>query len=203
MSGGNIRLALVVLNAVGMFCLLAALILIRGKVPGANVALLVVSVLVALSGAAVNPVQHGAGALTDSDTASAVREYSDSDDLWIAEGSVLGDLCIANGASCINSVNTYPRLDMWSTLDPNGMRKSVYNRYAYIVVAPTTKATTFELNSADFFTVELNLDDARKIGITKWLISIDLAEYDTESTRAVKVADAGPYSIWELEDVQD
>lgn len=201
-SSGNIRLALVVLNAVGMFCLLAALILIRGKVPGANMALLVVSVLVALSGAAVNPVQHGAGALTDSDTASAVREYSDSDDLWIAEGSVLGDLCIANGASCINSVNTYPRLDMWSTLDPNGMYKSVYNRYAYIVVAPTTKATTFELNSADFFTVELNLDDARKIGITKWLISLDLAEYNTESTRAVKVADAGPYSIWELEDVQ-
>jgi hypothetical protein len=201
-SGGNIRLALVALNAVGMFCLLASLILIRGKVPGANMALLVVSVLVALSGAAVNPVQHGAAALTDSDTASVVREYSDSDDLWITEGSVLGDLCIANGASCINSVNTYPRLDVWSTLDPDGMYKSVYNRYAHIIVVPTTEATTFKLNSADSFTVELNLDDARKIGITKWLISVDLAAYDTESTQAVKVADAGQRSIWELEDVR-
>ena len=201
-SGGNIRLALVALNAVGMFCLLAALILIRGKAPGANVALLVVSILVALSGAAVNPVQHGAGALTDSDTASAVREHSDSDDLWIAEGSVLGDLCIANGASCINSVNTYPRLDVWSALDPDGIYKGVYNRYAHIAVVPTTEATIFELNSVDSFIVKLGLDDARKIGITKWLVSVDLAEYDTESTRAVKVADAGPYSIWELEDVQ-
>ena len=91
---------------------------------------------------------------------------------------------------------------MWSALDPDGIYKGVYNRYAHIAVVPTTEATIFELNSVDSFIVKLGLDDARKIGITKWLVSVDLAEYDTESTRAVRVADAGPYSIWELEDVQ-
>ena len=200
--GDNIRSTFVVFAVAGMFCLLGSLVFIRGRVPGANVALLAVSVLVAFSGAAVNPVQHGASALTESDTASAIREYSASDDLWVAEEAVLGDLCIANGASCVNSVNTYPHLDAWSVLDPNETYKSVYNRYAHIAVVPTTDATAFELNSADSFTVKLNLDDARKIGITKWLSSVDLAEYGTESTRVVKVADAGNYSIWKLEDAQ-
>lgn len=196
----SFRISFMVLAAVAMACLLTSMLFIHFNISGASWALFSVAVLVALSGAAVNPVQQGAPALLDGQTASAVKGVNASDDIWVADGSLLGDLCIANGASCINSVNTYPQLNTWKKLDPKGKFERCYNRYAHISIEATTGKVSFEVTAADSITVKLNLDDARKIGVTKWLTSTDLTQFATDTTRAVKVCDAGPFAIYELRD---
>ena len=187
-------------SAVAMFCFLGSLLFISLKVNNSDFCLLSIAVFVAFSGLCVNPVQQGAYALTEGDTAMAISEVNSECDNWIAGNSALGDLCIAQGASCINSVNTYPSLSMWRKIDPSGIYVDVYNRYAHITVQPTEEASSFELVAPDAFTVHLSLEDALKLGVTKWITSDDLSMYDTEKVKATLVSNAGSNKIWQLED---
>ncbi len=200
LAAENVRLLFVVGAAAAMFVLLASVVLMRRAAADAELCLLSVAVLVAVSGACVNPLQTGAYTLTDGATATAISQANGDADLWLADNSTLGDLCVAQGASCINSVNTYPTLDTWHKIDPNGEYEQVYNRYAHITVEATDGETTFELTAPDAFKLKINLDDARKLGVTKWVTSDDLSSYETDAVSAVEVADAGSYKIWELVD---
>lgn len=200
LAAENVRLLFVLGAAIGMFVLLASFVLLRSKDQDAQLCLLSIAVFVAVSGVCVNPLQVGAYTLTSGPSATAVSQANDEGDLWIADNSTLGDLCVARGASCINSVNTYPTLSTWHKIDEVGEYEQVYNRYAHITVEPTDAETTFELTAPDAFKLKLNLDDARKLGITKWITSDDLSAYDTNAVQAIEVADAGSHKIWKLVD---
>ncbi len=196
----NVRLLFVLGAAAAMFCLLVCIAGLLFGVEDCELCLLSIAVFVAFSGACVNPLQLGAYPLTDGPTATGISQATEDGDLWIADNAMLGDLCVAQGASCINSVNTYPTLSTWHLLDPEGSFEQVYNRYAHISVEPVQDETSFELTAPDAFTLRITLDDARKLGVTKWVTSADLSQYETDTVKAVEVSDAGSYKIWQLVD---
>lgn len=200
-SAENVRLLFTIGAGAAMTCLLASMVLMRLEVVGSDLCFFTIAVFVAISGACVNPLQYGAYALTQGPTATAISQSNNSNDLWIADNSILGDLCVSEGASCINSVNTYPSLSTWHTVDPDGKYEEVYNRYAHITVEPTYGKTSFELMSPDSFKLFISLDELRKLGVTKWISSKNLSDYSTDTTEAIAEETTGGYTIWRLVNV--
>ncbi len=198
LASDNIRLLFVCGAALGMFCLLVSLAGVHYGLQGSQTCLFLIGMFIFITGATVNPLQKGASVLNEGPTATTIRENNEVGDIWFADSSLLGDLCVAEGAACINSVNTYPALSTWRTLDAKGEYEDVYNRYAHIDVVPVVGSSSFSTAVGDQFTVRVNLDDARKLGVTKWISSLDLTEYKTDSTEAVLIASVGDYKIWEL-----
>mgnify|MGYP001201200722 CR=1 FL=1 len=156
--------------------------------------------VVVLAGLCVNPVQQGAAALTKSDLATTIQEVvSDSHEAtWLSDNSVVSQCLVANGASVINSVNTYPNLGLWSALDSDGSYSDVYNRYAYIDCAIGDE-TNFELIFPDHFAVTLTADDIRATGATYWLSAKDLTVWNTDDVSFEPVETSGPYTVYKIE----
>jgi len=105
---------------------------------------------------------------------------------------------VANGASVINSVNTYPNLELWSALDSDGSYSDVYNRYAYIDCAIGDE-TNFELIFPDHFAVTLTAEDVRATGATYWLSAKDLTVWNTDDVSFEPVETSGPYTVYKIE----
>lgn len=196
----NVRVVFVVGAAAAMFAFLITVILVHRDVAGAELCFVLIAVFVAVSGACVNPLQCGAYPLTEGPTAAAISQANEDDDLWITDHAVMGDLCVAQGAACISSVNTYPALSTWRSIGPTGTYEQIYNRYAHISVVPTHGEASFELRRSDAFVVAISLDDARKLGVTKWLTAADLSQYETDLVKAVEVSTVGSFKIWQLVD---
>jgi len=158
--------------------------------------------VVVLAGFCVNPVQQGAAALTKSNLATTIQEVvSDSPgSIWLSDNSVFSQCLVANGASAINSVNTYPNLELWASLDPDGSYSDVYNRYAYIDCAIGSD-TSFELIQADHFSVTLTVDDIRATGATYWLSTKDLTAWNTDDVSFEPMETSGPYTVYKIEHV--
>ena len=177
-----------------------------GRRRAAHSPLLVASSIVLLSGLLVNPVQQGIGPLADSSLASVVKKVESTDDsgLWIAsssmagQGSMAGQICVAAGARTVNSVNTYPNLDLWASVDPSGSFKDIYNRYAHITVVPTHGSTTFTSRFPDSFEVSINPDDLVRLGVTYWVSPSDLTTYDTAATTFEPLETQGIWTVYRI-----
>lgn len=162
--------------------------------------MVMVASVVVLAGLCVNPVQQGAAALTKSDLATTIQEVvSDSPEaIWLSDNSIIGQYLAANGASVINSVNTYPNLGLWSALDPDGSYSDIYNRYAYIDCAVGSE-TGFGMIFSDHFAVTLTADDVRATGATYWLSAKDLTVWNTDDMNFKPVETSGPYTVYRIE----
>lgn len=110
----------------------------------------------------IHPLRIGLDVYTDKPVAQRIRELSaeDQDALWLTSGSTLSQYALTNDARVINSINYYPTIDRWRTLDPDGKYDDVYNRYAHISIKITKQGPThFTLIAPDAFSVDLNYQD--------------------------------------------
>lgn len=125
--------------------------------------------VVAISGLCVLPVTRGLDALLKTPVAEEIREISeqDPDAIWVAyDEIVLNNYIIANGGKCITSINYIPNMELWRSLDEEGVYDEIYNRFAHIRLKFTPVETHFEPESfADGFVLALNGDDLEKCGI--------------------------------------
>lgn len=158
-----------------------------------------------LAGAFANPIQSGAQALLSNEPANLAEEVSTEQGTgtWVTDSHVLSQDLVAQGLPTINSVSTYPRVDLWEKIDPTGRYADCYNRYAHITVEPSS-STSFETVQADLITANLTADDLKALGVTYWLAfsSTDVSIADTPTTRLVLVASSGAYNVWRVESVQ-
>lgn len=159
-----------------------------------------------LGGALVNPVARGINGLLENPAYQTLRQQDGPDEIWASVGDsfYLNNLGIAAGARTVNSVNTYPQLDTWHRLDPEGAYEDVYNRYAHVLVNLTDDAgdePLFALNAPDSFTLNATADDLRKLGITR-LYSPDgsLERFSTAESRIEPSGGAGTLYFYELGD---
>ena len=141
--------------------------------------------------------------MTDSQLSSDIRQIivdsDSSDERWIADSTLFSQAAIASGAPTLTSVATYPSLETWRKIDPDGEYESVYNRYGHIQVEPTLEETSFELVQNDLFTIKLNPNDAKELGATYWISSTDLTRYSTSETSFKLVAPGNSqYSIYRI-----
>ena len=161
---------------------------------------LCVSALVMLTGLMVNPVQIGLSNFYETPLSSAVAHIKDNstEELWVADDSIIAQACIAYGVPTLNSVALYPHVDVWKPVDSEGKFKSIYNRYAHIKIRPTRGEATFELEAADSFTASLNTRDLKALGIDYWVSEFDLSQYSDDVVQFENVADAGERNVYHL-----
>lgn len=159
------------------------------------VPLLTVAFVIGVAGVFVNPIQQGLGALVNSEQAKSVHEVANSDEVsakWLAIGDVYSSqMLIANGAPTINSLNVYPDMARWASIDKTGEYSDFYNRYAHIDVRLQNDASTwFDLAGADTLIVHLNTADMQTLGVGYIYSVSDLSAYETDSF-ALEVIDSG------------
>lgn len=119
-----------------------------------------------MSSVGIRPISKGFDAVTSKPVSKEIQKIvsEDSDSKWIAYGGgiYLPGFAVANGASTINSTNTYPNLELWEKLDEQGEYEEVYNRYMHIMIEFTDEETNFELLYPDQMKVNLSYKDIEK-----------------------------------------
>jgi len=162
---------------------------------------LYVILILGASGGLVNPVQRGADVIYESNLVKAIQRVTtnDSDALWLVEsGYPITNLPLVVGAPTINSTNTYPNLERWRLLDPNGLYEDLYNRYANIATELTQETTTFELLQADYLKLYLNYDDLKKLKTAYLLTTKDYSNNTVQGISFSLLDKTGSYSIYKL-----
>jgi len=162
-----------------------------------------IGVIITVSGLCVNPIQIGSGPVIETRLYYEIEALAKSEDtLWIAEslsGRAMSNYCIAAGAPTINSVNVYPDLERWRLLDPKHEFEDIYNRFAHIsVTLQDSHITTFTLQHADHFSVELNWRDLKTLGVTHILSANQSLYSPIIEVSITKVCSANGYSIYEI-----
>jgi hypothetical protein len=146
-------------------------------------AIVMFSVII-VSGAMVNPINIGLGDIYHNDLTPEVQSIRSSNPKasWIALNSnAMGAFLYSNGVKDLDGTNYYPDMQKWKLLDPNGKYKDIYNRYAHIVFNLTKDATTFSTPSPDCLTVNLNVNDLKKLKVTYLLTTGKLEQFDNSS----------------------
>ena len=159
------------------------------------------TVLVVCAGLCVNPVQLGVAELMEDDVVKMVDkvEQSDPDGMWVGDSSIIAQSCLVTGAKTLNSVNSYPNLDLWHRIDPDGENEDVYNRYAHILVEMTdADEGSFQLLVPDTFLVTLTGEDVVDLGIDYWLSAHDLTAYDSETVAFEPLAEADGLTVYHV-----
>jgi uncharacterized protein YuzB (UPF0349 family) len=108
-------------------------------------------------------------------------------------------LCLIAGQQAINSVNAYPNLALWESLDPTDSQRSTYNRYAHINTDIQNGDTSFELVRPDAFTIHLKVDDLQKIGANRILTTKNIDDLSTDQTSLTQIAQEGQFRIYAVE----
>lgn len=126
------------------------------------------------TGIYIRPVMRGLDAIYSRPVAKEIFriQENDQDAKWFSMGRepFLSAFNISCGASTINSVNTYPNLELWRKLDTNRKYETIYNRFARVEVELTEKSTSFELLENDTMQVNLSYKDIEKTGVTYLLV---------------------------------
>ncbi len=114
--------------------LLVVLLFTRWRV----VAVIVGVAFAVVSGALVNPVTKGLGALTDSAAAATVRRLDDrhvapARGTWAADDIYADALLNGQGVDSLSSYNDPVDEQAWRVVDPRRRYESAWNRFGYIV----------------------------------------------------------------------
>ncbi len=162
---------------------------------------LIVIILIAIAnGAYVRPIVKGMDAIYSKPMAQEIEKVASKDKRakWIAYGGlVIPALTVACGAPTINSVNTYPNMDLWRKLDEAGKYDYVYNRYAHVVVTFTEGETSMELIQEDAMYLHLSYRDIKKAEI-KYIASTVPIDIDNEFVRFEKLYDESGGYIYKV-----
>ena len=128
-----------------------------------------------ITGVYIRPITKGTYAVDSKPLAKEIQSIvkTDKKSKWIAYGGgiVLSGFSVACGAPTINSVNTYPNMELWKKLDPSGQYNEVYNRYAHIDIDFTDSDTSMELLQADCMRIHLSYKDLVKTDV-KYIVAL-------------------------------
>ena len=153
-----------------------------------------------LTGALVNPIDHGVDVVYESNYIHEVENivHNDPNGVWVVQDLYFNSL-LPVGAKTINSVNTYPDLEKWHTLDPSHQYENVYNRYAHIaVILHNDSDTQFGLISQDIIHLNINVNDLEKLNVSYFATPKNLEEFSNENVTFVKIYSEGPYNIYNV-----
>jgi len=176
---------LLLLVAVMMFLTCATLFGWKRVVP------LLLTSMVAAAGMTISPVSSGIGSMTERAINQEIEtvKQTDPDAKWIGYGNlVYGQFLKSAGVSVINGVHHYPNFPLWNQLDPAGVYRDIYNRYAHIAMTFSGGPTTFVLEQNDFISINVQLSDLPKTKVKYVLSDEDLTALDTDEYRFVPIS---------------
>ncbi len=154
------------------------------------------------TGIAVRPVMKGFDAIYAKPVAGKIQEIREQEPeaKWLTTGGgiELSAYSAACGVATVNSVNTYPNLELWKKLDPNTRYEEIYNRFAHIKLEFTEEETSFELIQADYMIVRLSYKDIEKTG-AEYLMSMgENFDVDNQYVKFEKIYGEDGISIYHL-----
>lgn len=154
------------------------------------------------TGIAVRPVAKGISAITSKPIFKEIQKITNknSDAKWIAFGGLsISAFAVASGAPTINSVNTYPNLELWEKLDSTKEYSGVYNRYAHVDVTFTEEKTNFQLLQPDCFLLNLSYHDIPLTKAKYLLASGDVnINYENDYVSFNMIYDESGMKIYEI-----
>ena len=159
-------------------------------------------VLSLFAGALVNPVQRGIDMIYEFPLAGELRLLEEKDDeKWAAVNCLFPrpNYLLMYGLPTVNSTNIYPSFETWGKLDPKGIYKDIYNRYAHVTMYLTndTYKEKFELINKDWFQVNVTIDDLKTLDIHYVFSGENLRQYIL-SDEVTLIASGGGYYIYEI-----
>lgn len=163
---------------------------------------LFMAIVIFMSGMTVNPIVKGIGAIYNKTLSKAIIEIeaNDPDELWIAEGDgVKGNYIYANGAKTLNGTHFYPALKTWESISDDN---EIYNRYAHIKINLIEGNTNFNLDSLDVFSINLNIDELKKLNVkyilTKNELDTKFEDYDAIKFNRIYYSEVDNNKIYEV-----
>ncbi len=141
---------------VSIFVSILTFLILRGR---ERLSLLLLLLYSCVSVCLINPVYRGLDPLIGTDLSQYIQEVSaENDDKWVAYNSLaMAQYALANGASVINGMHTYPQFDIWDKIDTNREYEDIYNRFAHVSVSQKRNDKPIvNLIAAD--TIEINMD---------------------------------------------
>lgn len=139
-----------------------------------KIGLVIIICVSMITGVYVRPLAKGTDAIYSKPLAKKITAIAEKNhkEKWLAcGGMVLPSFVLACGASTINSVNTYPNMELWEKLDPTGRYNEVYNRYAHVNLQFTNEDTSMQLLSPDAMILNLSYKDVKKTN-AKYIVSL-------------------------------
>lgn len=101
----------------------------------------------------VNPLMRGVPVISESTLVRAVKRFDlKGEGLWMVIGdSRYAQVAKASGRRIVNGSQYVPNLELWGKVDPQGLYRNVYNRYAHVGVrfAASGELTRFDLVAPD------------------------------------------------------
>lgn len=132
------------------------------------------------TGIYIFPIMKGFDAVFSKPVAQEIQKIceEDPDAKWITSGGgiILSGYNVACGAPTVNSVNTYPNMKLWKTLDENSQYEEAYNRYAHVDIELTSAETSFEILQADSIKIHLSYEDIEKTE-AEYLLTMEEQEF--------------------------
>lgn len=139
--------------------------------------------IIFISGMIVNPVARGVGSIYNKTLSRTIiqlsKEYPEG--TWLSDDGILGSFIYANGAKTFNGIQFYPDMNKWKKVTDNKDDEFYYNRYAHVRVNLIEGETNFNLDSLDAFTVNLDIDKLKSLGIRFIVTKRDLNECFSQS----------------------
>ena len=103
---------------------------------------------------------------------------------------------------CIRD-STYPVLERWKILDPEGKYEDIYNRYAHIEIElQNAEKTYFSLPVQDAVHINLNTDDLPLLNVRYILTKKTMRPDNTDKVRFIRVYEDDLYSIYQVETLE-
>ena len=142
---------------------------------GAAICLIAVSVA---AGAFVLPLSKGLDVIYSKPVSSEIQSLNEGGGKrWITLNSYLsGNFLAALGAPTVTSVNITPNYELWSSIDPDGKYKEIYDRYAICQIILCQEETHFILKGKDRFDLYLSYKDIYKLDADYIFCSRKLAD---------------------------
>lgn len=168
----------------------------------------IIIVVVLFSGLFVNPIQSGIGGVDETQLAIAIREINfNKKGLWMMEGNnfYISNYIIMQGASTINSTNTYPNTALWRKFDKDGKYESIYNRYCHVraLISNNFMDDKFQLVQPDVIQINLQPDDLAVLNVDYIVTKNDLSKFNGKNILFKEIYSDAYYKIFEVERIFD
>ncbi len=187
---------------VSVIVLIIAIIGVLLAVHRPLIATVILSVVMLINGAFVNPVQIGTGNIYTSDLAQMISEIREQDPDAVWGATTAENYLMMLGVRELNSVNIYPNLDTWKELDTGKLEADDYNRYAHYLIhfagSTVDKNDQFKLIAQDSIILNLDNQDVVDLGIKYILTTEDLSELSDETVTYQKYGEAYDFAIYQV-----
>ena len=155
--------------------------------------IVVISILMIVSGLAVNPIQRGIAVVNKAPLAKAIKNINNEEPgLWIFETGNLTNYImnypIMYGAATFNSTNLYPNLEAFRKLDKENKYIDIYNRHCNIAVNLVDSNLKndyqkFVLFAQEYIIINMTEEDLIKLNIKYILTLRNLSKFNSDKIK--------------------